>query len=461
MKQSPDQKLFDAITDLSDEHIEEAGKAKLTPRIRIRRRILALAACAALILGILLFIPRETLSPAGTLTDVIFPQAYAFDDTEARREILAENPVEDSFLSSIRDFSYETISCLLSDTEENSNYSPISLYYALALAASGAQNGTWEELSALLHVSDPETLAAQCANLYRQLYTDNEVGQLKIANSLWMDYHVSWKDSFIDRAAAQFFASSHSVDFKDEATARDMAQWVAKQTNQTLLPEFSFSDNQILSILNTIYFRDEWSTQFAEASTGKDTFYLSDGSTVSCDFMNRRDETSSFYRGEDFLRASLAFKNRGEMVFILPDEGTSLHDLLSSPEQIRSIFEGGEETQGSITWKIPKFSFDSDYDLVEPLKELGLSSVFSEDADFSGITDNSAYFSLIRQQTHIAIDENGAEASAFTEIAFEGTRWAQEKEDAEMILNRPFLYGITAPNGTLLFAGICANPISG
>ena len=240
-----------------------------------------------------------------------------------------------------------------------------------------------------------------------------------------------------------------------------MAQWVAKQTNQTLLPEFSFSDNQILSILNTIYFRDEWSTQFAEGSTGEDTFYLSDGSTVSCDFMNRRDETSSFYRGEDFLRASLSFKNGGEMVFILPDEGTSLHDLLSSPEQIRSIFEGGEETQGSITWKIPKFSFDSDYDLVEPLKELGLSSVFSEDADFSGITDNSAYFSLIRQQTHIAIDENGAEASAFTEIAFEGTRWAQEKEYAEMILDRPFLYGITAPNGTLLFAGICANPVSG
>jgi len=32
------------------------------------------------------------------------------------------------------------------------------------------------------------------------------------------------------------------------------------------------------------------------------------------------------------------------------------------------------------------------------------------------------------------------------------------KDKAEMILNRPFIYGIAAANGTLLFIGVCMNP---
>jgi serpin B len=32
------------------------------------------------------------------------------------------------------------------------------------------------------------------------------------------------------------------------------------------------------------------------------------------------------------------------------------------------------------------------------------------------------------------------------------------EDNAEMILNRPFVYGIIAPRGTLLFIGVCGNP---
>lgn len=78
------------------------------------------------------------------------------------------------------------------------------------------------------------------------------------------------------------------------------------------------------------------------------------------------------------------------------------------------------------------------------------------DADFSGITDGIAFISGVKQQTYISIDENGVEASAFTNIAYAGS--AMPEDNAEMILNRPFVYGITTRSGILLFVGVCINP---
>ena len=91
------------------------------------------------------------------------------------------------------------------------------------------------------------------------------------------------------------------------------------------------------------------------------------------------------------------------------------------------------------------------------LKELGVKLAFESNADFTGITDQMAYISNIQQETHISIDEEGVEASAFTQIDYTGS--AMPEGRADMILNRPFIYGITASNGSLLFIGICMNPL--
>lgn len=90
------------------------------------------------------------------------------------------------------------------------------------------------------------------------------------------------------------------------------------------------------------------------------------------------------------------------------------------------------------------------------LQTLGVVDAFLSDADFSSITDGTAFISDILQHTHIAVDENGAEAAAFTQIDYCGAALPDGR--AEMILDRPFLYGITSVNGTLIFIGVCNNP---
>ena len=126
------------------------------------------------------------------------------------------------------------------------------------------------------------------------------------------------------------------------------------------------------------------------------------------------------------------------------------------PRKVTEIFDGGEVKYGEVTWSVPKFNYGSSYKLKEVLRELGVASAFLPEADFSGITEHMAFISEVAQETHIAIDENGVEASAFTKLDLTGAGLPEDK--AEMILNRPFIFGITAANGTLLFAGVCMNP---
>lgn len=165
-----------------------------------------------------------------------------------------------------------------------------------------------------------------------------------------------------------------------------------------------------------------------------------------------RGASGGFSVGENFTRASLSLKQNGEMVFVLPDPGVSVEELLADEEALGEAFSGGSAEYGTITWKVPKFSFGQKYDLREALTHLGLTAAFEDTADFSAMTKESVWISGIRQETHIGIDENGVEAAAYTEIVYSGA--GMPKDHADMILNRPFLYALTSRDGIPLFIGV-------
>ncbi len=469
-----EKKLFDAISDVSDELVEEARITKPAKRKWTWKQWTA-AACAVLLIGAAVAIPQlikpddqPAVSTSSGEAAIIGKDAggkalLAVNYPRGYGSVVDDNPLDDAFLAAVDTFTYETTAQLFAGKDGNLNYSPLSLYYALSIAASGANGETADELLGLLGVADASELSAQCGNLYRRLYTDNPIGALQIANSLWVDSEVNGtaiaiKDAFVQNAAENFYASVHPVDFANAAAGEVMAQWVADNTHGTLSPAFETDSAQILSILNTVYFCDEWMDRFDKDMTESGIFYGADGEEIPCDYMNSRYSSASFTQGDGFTRASLGLKNAGSMVFILPDEGVSPYELLSSPERMREAFESGEPVCGEVVWQLPKFGFGSALDMADALKALGVNAAFQTDADFSGITDSTAFVSRIRQETHIAIDENGVEASAFTEIGYAGA--APPGGRAEMILNRPFIYGITAPGGQLLFVGVCANPSS-
>ncbi len=100
-----------------------------------------------------------------------------------------------------------------------------------------------------------------------------------------------------------------------------------------------------------------------------------------------------YTRGEGFTRSALSLKNGGRMVFILPDQGTSIDVLLASPQKAASLFLGEDQGAGKVVFQIPKFSFGSKLNLKETLHAMGVRRAFASDqADFSGMTQDQAFY---------------------------------------------------------------------
>jgi serpin B len=396
---------------------------------------------------------------SATLKSPVYPKSISFDDNDSLRTVRIENPIDDSYLSAMNGFSYAFASKILSGQTKNLSYSPTSLYMTLSLAATGAKGETQDEIISVLGLSGKgvDYISKQNSNLYRLLYFDNKVGKLKIANSLWLKKDSAFKDEFITNASRNFYTSIHSIDFADNNTAKLMSKWISENTNGILTPKMSLDPEQIMSIINTIYLKDEWVDRFYEENTKPNTFYLGDGSDIECDFMNMTFLTHEFVDGDGFTSSSLGLKNSGNMVFILPDKDVSVDNLLATPQKVASLFNTKNSESGRVTFQVPKFSFGNDLDLNEIIKSMGVKSAFRNDADFTGITDDTAFISGIKQQTHITIDENGVEAAAFTQLLLAGSAAPKDKK-AEMILNRPFIFAVTSDSGAILFIGIVNNP---
>lgn len=384
-----------------------------------------------------------------------------------------QSPIDPAFSESLYDFASESTAVLSDSFGENACYSPLSLYYALALTGSGAGSETKEEFKAVLHGQKDGWLEEQCAAYYRQHYRDGgDKCQFLLANSLWLDGRYTFRDDFISGAQDNFYSALFQVDFADPSIGKEMTKWVSDNTGGLLNPRFDPSPDQRLSIINTIYYKAQWVDQFHPEGNLEDSFYKADGSVVTAEFMRQSETYGSAYEGDGFLRASLSLRDGDQMIFILPDEGVSPRDLLTDPVCFEKMFGDlpyEEYTGCQLHWKVPKFSFDCKYDLADPLKTLGLETALDPNlADFSGMGDDPLYISGVNQGTHIGVNEEGVEAAAYTEVSMECAGAAQPPERIiEMNLNRPFLFAIVSrdvvpdsadDSSSLLFIGVCGDP---
>ena len=393
---------------------------------------------------------------ASALVPLTLPESLdsetEYEEWFERRE---NTPLDENFIASMDKFSYSTATRIFGEREKaNINYSPTSLYYALSVAALGAEGETQQELLELLGVSDMDYLAENCKNLFTLSYLAEKTAAMTISNSFWVDDSLSIKEDFAQKAADNFFTSAHYGDFQSAELPKEMTNWVSENTNGLLKPEFKLSPDQVFSIINTLYFASEWTDRFYEENNTNGAFTLEDGSEVNVEYMNSG-RMAGFNKGENFTRAILNLK-KGHMFFVLPDEGVSVKELIADENTLATACTGGEECYGTVNWQVPKFSFESEIGLSDTVKALGAESMFSSDADFSGICDDLIYVSDIRQGSKIAIGEKGVVAAAYTEILYCGA--AMPTDEAYMILDRPFIYGIKDDNGNILFMGICGNP---
>lgn len=386
------------------------------------------------------------------LVSVVPPEKLVDEKTlELSRE---EGFISDAFDEAYDDFTGRTSEKVLMK-DGNVCYSPLSLWYALALASEGASGETKTEIDSLL-TGGREIAETDPANLRLRLAAllgNYDQTTLRIANSVWSASGL--KEGYAKSAAEKYFSECYNVPAFNSDTAKSMSDWVSDKTKGTLKPDFDFGKGdlpEMIAILNTVYFGDEWTDKFEKSNNTDDVFHSPDGD-ITATYMHRGNQ-GGWTTGDGWVKASLGLKG-SSMSFVLPTGEKTIRELLEE-NGLDTLLNGGEGHSGDINWSLPKFSYDTDLDFNDTLRSLGCEKMFSNDAEFQDMMDVAPlYISSVKGGTHIAVDEKGVTASAYTAIIYCGAMAPSEKLD--MKLDRPFLWTITV-GGTVLFVGIVSNP---
>jgi len=381
---------------------------------------------------------------------------------DALQAIRGEKPgLTDADRAVLNAFAAQSTSLALAGHEgENTVYSPLSLWSALAMLAQCADGGSRQQVLDALGVDSVDALQEAVSQVWRQLYTDDGKSSLLLANSIWLNDSVqgSYVRDTLDALAQKHFAGVYSVPMGTSEADQAVTDWVKEQTNGLIggdTPVVQTKAETLALLASSLYYRAGWTDEFLPELTEKDIFTDAAGKESEVDFMHQTQRTY-FLRRDGYQAASLG-TGLGGMVFVLPDEGVTPESLLQDPNFLSGLdISGKDSIRGEVQWSVPKFDVDSDLKLLDTLKNLGVTDLLDTNkADLSALTDIDAYLSDAKQLARVKVDEEGVEAAAVTLMMVDATS-AMPEPDPEvcvMDLDRPFLFVIRTEN-VPLFVGV-------
>ncbi len=355
----------------------------------------------------------------------------------------------------------------ISDGDDNMFFSPISMYTAFSMLYEGAQNNTAEEMQQTF-AFEPDQIPRHnsTAHLISSINRDDPDATLDMANSLWLaDWFVPY-ESYTDVVRSTYLAEIESVDFLDASDAGGVPRinaWANEKTHGKIpkvLKADDVKESTAAVLLNAIYFKGTWKTQFFEESTLESDFWTSPAQSVRTDFMNMK----GFFdmaQLDNLQVLKLPYKgDRLSMLIILPSDRDGIQKIEETlaSEQIGQWRQSMQNTEVEI--KMPKFEMKTHYDLIPHLKNLGMADAFDMfDADFSGIQDVSSgnlFVSKAIQDAYVKVNEEGTEAAAVTTIVQDQMMLP---EVASFVADHPFLFVIQDDeSGMVLFMGRVSDP---
>ncbi|MEH1779896.1 MAG: serpin family protein [Nostoc sp.] len=362
-------------------------------------------------------------------------------------------------------FGFRLFSELLKNDRGGNNIfiSPSSVAIALAMTYNGASGSTQQAMAKTLELQGmnlPEINSSYAAALKQLLDNSDAKVQLKIANSLWANQDVSFAPDFLKRTQEFYQAKVSNLNFKDAAASNIINNWVKENTNGKINKIVEkIEPNQVLFLINAIYFKGNWSNEFDKKETAQYPFYITSGRRKQHPMMSQKGDYR-YYESEQFQAISLPYGKDGKFSFyiFLPKQNSNLKTFYENLniENWEKWMTQFNKQKGFI--RLPRFKTDYEVTLNDALKSLGMEEAFSNKANFSGMGKNFA-ISQVKHKTFVEVNEEGTEAAAATSVGIVATSLRQEPEPFRMIVDRPFFCAIRDnQTGSLLFMGSIIDP---
>ena len=351
-----------------------------------------------------------------------------------------DNPDLRAQVAGNSEFALATVQKLMATSgSDNIFFSPYSISTALSMTYAGARENTARQMADTLRFRlPPADQHAAFAALARAMKPDGKNYRLEISNALWGQQGYAFQPEFLELVQKYYAGGFNTVDFagQTEESRAIINRWVEQKT------------------------ADKIKNLLAQGSLTTKTrpmpFHVNEAQKVDVPMM--RQSGSFLFAETDAVKVlELPYVgNELSMVLVLPK---------GKPEEFAQTLDLARlhEWQGLVAQQevdiyLPKFKFETQYELKELLSDMGMVDAFElPPADFSGISGHKdLYITKVIHKAIIEVNEEGSEAAAATAVVV-GTKAVMHKPVFKA--DHPFLFMIRHnETGSILFMGRVANP---
>ena len=335
--------------------------------------------------------------------------------------------------------------------------SPISVLYALAMAANGAEGETRAQIEETIGMSIEEL------NLYLYSYTSalpqGEKYKLNLANSVWFtddSRRFTVNQEFLQKNADYYGADIFKAPFNDQ-TLNDINKWAEYNTDGLIKKALDEMDSDaVMYIVNALLFDAEWARIYDEDSVLDSEFKMEDGTKKDIQLMHSEEGR---YLEDETATGFIKPYSGGKYAFValLPKEGVTVAEYaeMLDGESLSELLSGVRYCK--VNAALPKFESSYDSEMSDVIEGMGIVDAFdSGAADFSGLGESgmgNIYVNRVIHKTYIEVGELGTRAGAVTIIEAVNESITIEPPKS-VILDRPFLYMIIdCENNIPIFIG--------
>jgi len=319
---------------------------------------------------------------------------------------------------------------------ENIVFSPMSIVLLLGIVADAVQGKSRDEI---LGVIGGGFSFEELLTVLKEIQADaTESGSLVSSNAVCIKDSISksirpeYKNRLKDTFDGKLFASADIV--------HDVNAWVKEKTNGMIENAADESMNHMLAcLMNAIAFDAEWMEKYEDDDIHEDEFNNADGTLSEVQMLESSEDT--YIEDEFFTGFVKPYKDKKYAFMALLPKKKSASFLHRAVNQIDFSKLLSEATYETVYVTMPEYKYDFGEDLTGLFKDMGVSTLFTPEADFSPMSSEWLKVDSIVHKAHIEVDRKGTKAAAVT-MAFVVAGCAPSMDLKSVVLDRPFVYAI-------------------
>jgi len=337
-----------------------------------------------------------------------------------------------------------------SGCHENVVLSPFSMVMLLAILADATKGEAHKEILAVIARGIYNDLTGSFAEIQKYL-TDAETFVSSNAVCVKKSLENSILPEFKEKLAkygGEFFASENCVEEINGWVNEKTKGMIKKIVNEPMNPLF------MATLMNAVAFEAKWGDSYKDCDIKEEKFTNASGYQNTVDML--KSSENSYIEDDFFIGFVKPYQgDKYSFMALLPKKKSmKFFDKSLQTVDFVKLFKNSRGCKVHVT--MPEFKYCWEHSVVDFCKELGINTIFSQNADFSPFSSSvKIKIDEMIQKAYIEVNRKGTKAKAVTYCQVVGCSPFTVKPEVKTVrLNRPFIYAIVHnKSGVPVFVG--------